>query len=284
MRDKATNRAAKYVFGMLAMGWRGSATHWLRYETAYLILASLSAPLVLSVHTIVSFDFAVSLIPGWHTTIFPPYFVAGAVYAGFAMVLLLAIPVRSMYGLKDLITMRHIDWMCKVTMATGLVVFYGYMCEVFYGWYSGDQYEWFMIMNRFRGPYAPFYWSLILCNGVVPNFFWSHRVRHSIPAVYIISILVSIGMWLERFIIIPASIHRDFLPSSWGIYTPTVWDWGMFLGTMGLFVFLMFLFVRFVPMIAIAEMKDLLHRSEDHHIEHVPPPIHTTADAAAVVD
>jgi Ni/Fe-hydrogenase subunit HybB-like protein len=284
MRDKATNVPAKYVFGMLAMGWRGSATHWLRYETAYLILASLSAPLVLSVHTIVSFDFAVSIIPGWHTTIFPPYFVAGAVYAGFAMVLLLAIPVRAMYGLKDLITMRHIDWMCKVTMATGLVVFYGYMCEVFYGWYSGNQYEWFMIMNRMKGPYAPFYWSLILCNGVVPNFFWSRRVRQSIPAVFIISVLVSIGMWLERFIIIPASLHRDFLPSSWGIYTPSMWDWGMFLGTMGLFVFLMFLFVRFVPMIAIAEMKDLLHRSEEHHADHMPPPIHTTADAAAVVD
>jgi Ni/Fe-hydrogenase subunit HybB-like protein len=282
LRDTAKNRAARVVFGMLAMGWRGASGHWFRYETAYLILAGLSTPLVLSVHTIVSFDFAVSLIPGWHTTIFPPYFVAGAIYAGFAMVLTLAIPVRAMYNLKDLITMKHIDWMAKIMLATGMVVFYGYLTEAFYGWYSGNKYEWFMIKNRAAGPYAPFYWALIVCNGLIPQLMWSPRIRRNIAALFVISLIVSIGMWLERFIIIVTSLHRDFLPSSWGIYTGTIWDWATFLGTIGFFVFMMFLFVRFVPMIAIAEMKDLLHRVSGHHKDDTPPPVHTKP--GAVVD
>jgi molybdopterin-containing oxidoreductase family membrane subunit len=264
LRDRAKHWAAKLLFGMGAMGWRGSARHWQRYEQAYLLLAGLSTPLVLSVHSIVSFDFAVSLIPGWHTTIFPPYFVAGAVYAGFAMVLTLALPIRAWYGLKDLITARHIEWMAKIMLTTGLVVFYGYILEVFYGWYSGNEFELALLRTRFTGPYAPFYWSLIACNGVMPQILWVPRYRRSVPVLFAASLIVSIGMWLERFVIIPMSLHRDFLPSSWGIYTPTVWDWGMFLGTIGFFVMCMFLFIRVLPMINIFEMKDLLaqmHRS-----------------------
>src|SRR5207249_2998446 len=244
--------------GMLAMGWRGSARHWHRYETAYLLLAGLSTPLVLSVHTIVSFDFAVSIIPGWHATIFPPYFVAGAIYAGFAMVLILAIPIRAIYGLEDFITLRHLENMAKLILVTALLVAYGYMMEAFMGWYSANPYEEYMVLNRMRGPYAPLYWSLIACNALAPQVFWLKRARSSIPVLFIVAIIVSIGMWLERFIIVVTSLHRDFLPSSWGMYYPTVWDWATFLGTIGLFVSLIFLFVRFLPMISIFEMCTIL--------------------------
>ncbi len=260
MRDEARNRLAQIVFGILSMGWRGSAGHWFRYETAYLILAGLSTPLVLSVHSIVSFDFAVSIIPGWHTTIFPPYFVAGAIYAGFAMVLILAIPIRAWYGLKDFITMRHLDWMAKFMLGTGLVVFYGYLMEAFYAWYSGNKYEQYMMMNRWVGPYAPLYWALIVCNGITPQFLWSPKVRRNLAMLFTISVVVSIGMWLERFMIVVESLHRDFLPSSWGMYAGTIWDWATFIGTIGFFTFNMFLFIRFVPMINMFEMKDLLHK------------------------
>lgn len=261
MRDRATNKIVKPLFGLLAMGWRGSVKHWHRYEAAYLILAGLSTPLVLSVHSIVSFDFAVSIVPGWNVTVFPPYFVAGAVFAGFAMVLLLAIPVRSWYGLKDLITMKHLDWMAKIMLATGLIVFYGYMLEVFYGWYSGNIYELYLtFQNRMIGPYAWAYWSLIFCNGLAPQILWSPKARRSIPVLFVVSLIVSVGMWLERFVIIPMSLTRDYLPSSWHMYYPTLWDFLMFSGTVGLFLFLMFLFIRFVPMINIFEMKDLLYK------------------------
>ncbi len=260
LRDRARNKAARLLFGIGALGWRGSARHWSRYEAAYLMLAGLSTPLVLSVHSIVSFDFAVSVIPGWHTTVFPPYFVAGAIYAGFAMVLTLAIPIRAWYGLKDFITDKHLDWMAKIMLATGLIVVYGYVMEMFYGWYSGNQYEGFLIRNRMTGPYAPLFWSLLICNGVVPQVLWSKRWRSSTIVLFCVSLVVSVGMWLERFIIIPVSLHRDFLPSSWGMYVPSVWDWGMFIGTLGLFFFLMFLFIRFLPMISIFEMRDLVYR------------------------
>lgn len=273
LRDRARNRIARILFGIGALGWRGSARHWARYEAAYLMLAGLSTPLVLSVHSIVSFDFAVSVLPGWHTTVFPPYFVAGAIYAGFAMVLTLAIPVRAWYGLRDFITDKHLDWMAKIMLATGLIVVYGYIMEMFYGWYSGNPYEGFLIKNRMTGPYAPLFWALLVCNGVVPQVLWSPRWRSSPAVLFTVSLVVSVGMWLERFIIIPVSLHRDFLPSSWGMYVPTVWDWGMFIGTLGLFFFLMFLFIRFLPMISIFEMRDLLHRirgrrdlaTEGHH-------------------
>jgi Ni/Fe-hydrogenase subunit HybB-like protein len=262
-RDEATHPLLKKVYGVAAMGWRGSARHWHRYETAYLILAGLSTPLVLSVHTIVSFDFAVSVLPGWHATIFPPYFVAGAIYAGFAMVLTLAIPLRGMYKLHDFITMRHIENMAKVMLVTGLLVVYGYLCEAFFGWYSANEYEHFMLANRiFHGPYAWTYWLLLLCNFLVPQLLWSRRMRRNVAVVFIVSMFINVGMWLERFVIIVTSLHRDFLPSSWGMYSPTVWDFSMFIGTIGLFFALLFLFIRFLPVISIFEMRTILPEAE----------------------
>jgi Ni/Fe-hydrogenase subunit HybB-like protein len=262
LRDRAKNRVFQVIYGMLSLGWRGSARHWHRYETTYLLLAGLSTPLVLSVHTIVSFDFAVSVIPGWHATIFPPYFVAGAIYAGFAMVLLLTIPLRKFYGLEDFITGRHIRNMSKIMLATGLIVAYGYMMETFIGWYSGNAYDQYLIFNRFKGPYMWLYWALIFCNVAAPQFLWSRRMRHNNTIIWIVSFIVSIGMWLERFIIIPVSLHRDFLPSSWGMYAPTTWDWSMFIGTIGLFFALLFLFIRFLPMISIFEMRTILPQAK----------------------
>ncbi|MFY9233145.1 MAG: NrfD/PsrC family molybdoenzyme membrane anchor subunit [Fimbriimonadaceae bacterium] len=302
LRDRAKNRGTKVVMGMLSLGWRGSAKHWERYEQAYRVLAALSTPLVLSVHSIVSFDFAVSLVPGWHATIFPPYFVAGAVYAGFAMVLTFAIPIRAWYKMKDFITIKHIDWMCKIMLATGLIVFYGYCVEAFYGYYSGNIFEMSMIVNRQFGPYKWYYWTLIICNGIIPQLLWWPGLRKgnmylpglqnlpilgklklwrnlpiigrpstSLAPVWIICMVVSVGMWLERFIIIPISLHRDYLPSSWGFYIPTFWDFAMFAGTIGFFIFMMFLFVRFVPIISIFEMRELLHRYK--HKSHPPEPV-----------
>jgi molybdopterin-containing oxidoreductase family membrane subunit len=262
LRDRARRRAAKIIYGILAMGWRGSARHWHRYETAYLLLAGLATPLVVSVHTVVSFDFAVGIIPGWHTTIFPPYFVAGAIYSGFAMVMTLAIPLRKFYGLEDFITMRHLRNMAKIMLATGLIVAYGYMSETFMAWYSASTFEEFMIKNRMTGPYATWYWSLILCNIAIPQLLWSRRVRGNVPLLFVISLIVNVGMWLERFVIIVTSLHRDFLPSSWGMYSPTFWDWSMFIGTIGLFLSLLFLFIRFLPMISIFEIRTILPQAE----------------------
>jgi Ni/Fe-hydrogenase subunit HybB-like protein len=262
LRDRANSKPFRMLYGMLAMGWRGSARHWHRYETAYLLLAGLATPLVLSVHTIVSFDFAVGIVPGWHATIFPPYFVAGAIYAGFAMVLLLTIPLRRIYGLESFITMRHMHNMAKVMLATGLIVFYGYMIEAFFGWYSGNQYERFMIWNRMHGPYAHYYWTLIFCNGFTPQLLWFKKIRANLLWLWLISVVVSIGMWLERFVIVVTSLHRDFLPSSWGMYQPTQWDWSMFIGTIGFFFALLFLFIRFLPMISIFEMRTILPAAE----------------------
>jgi len=262
MRDRARSRLVQVVYGILAMGWRGSAVHWSRYETSYLLLAGLATPLVISVHTVVSFDFAVSIIPGWHSTIFPPYFVAGAIYAGFAMVLILAIPLRKFYGLEDFITMKHLRNMAKIMLATGLIVAYGYAMEAFFAWYSGNAYEQFMIWNRMRGPYAPIYWALILCNVIAPQFLWFEKIQNSVPGLFIIAIIVSIGMWLERYVIVVTSLHRDFLPSSWDMYSGTIWDWATYIGTIGLFFALIFLFVRVLPAISIFEMRTLLPESE----------------------
>ena len=258
LRDRSQSRAGRIIYGMLAMGWRGSARHWHQYDTAYLLLAGLATPLVVSVHTVVSFDFAISILPGWHTTIFPPYFVAGAIYSGFAMVLTLAIPIRAVYGLQDFITSRHLQNMAKVMLLSGLIVGYGYMTEAFIAWYSADQYEWFVPINRLTGPYAPAYWLLLFCNIVVPQLLWFRRVRTNVPALFVISLVVNVGMWLERFIIIVTSLHRDFLPSSWGMYAPTFWDLSTFAGTIGLFLALLFLFLRFLPMISIFEMRTML--------------------------
>jgi len=262
LRDRAVSRPWKMLYGALAMGWRGSARHWHRYETAYLLLAGLSTPLVLSVHTVVSFDFATSVIPGWHSTFFPPYFVAGAVYAGFAMVLTLAIPVRWYFGLDDFITARHLDNMAKILLVTGLIVGYAYLMEPFYAWYSGNQYERFMIVNRATGPYKYFFWALILCNILAPIALWFKRVRVSPLVLFIVAMFVNVGMWLERYVIIVVSLHRDYLPSSWGMYNATRWDWMAFVGTIGLFLTLLFLFIRFLPMISIFEMRTLLPEAE----------------------
>src|SRR5580692_6306160 len=262
LRDSAKQRWKAVIYGVLSMGWRNSARHWQRYEKAGLLLAGLSTPLVVSVHTVVSFDFAVAMIPGWHTTIFPPYFVAGAIYSGFAMVLTLMIPVRKFYGLEDIITLRHLNNMAKVTLATGLIVAYGYTFEAFYGYYSADKYEKFMIWNRMFGPYAIFYWCLILCNVITPQFLWFKKIRTTPIILWCISIVVNIGMWLERFVIVITSLHRDFLPSSWSMYHGTIWDYATFYGTLGLFLSLIFLFIRFLPVISITEMRELVYESQ----------------------
>jgi molybdopterin-containing oxidoreductase family membrane subunit len=258
LRDRSQSRVGRVIYGMLSLGWRGSAMHWHRYETAYLLLAGLATPLVVSVHTVVSFDFAVAIVPGWHTTIFPPYFVAGAIYSGFAMVLTLAIPIRAVYGLEDFITLQHLQNMSKVMLATGLIVAYGYLTEAFIAWYGGNLYEGFMLYNRMTGPYAFYYWALITCNVILPQVLWFKRIRTSVPALFVMSLIVNTGMWLERFIIIVTSLSRDFLPSSWGAFKPTFWDYSTFVGTIGLFVTLIFLFVRFLPMISIFEMRTIL--------------------------
>jgi molybdopterin-containing oxidoreductase family membrane subunit len=258
LRDRAQNQLVKVVYGFFAVGWRGSARHWANYEIAYLILAGLSTPLVLSVHTVVSFDFAAGLVPGWHATIFPPYFVAGAIYAGFAMVLTLAIPLRKAYGLEDFITMRHIENMAKVMLATSLIVAYGYSMEAFMAWYSGNTYERFMMWNRMFGPYGWSYWLLIFCNVFVINTLWIKKLRTNTVYLFVVSLIVGVGMWLERFVIIVTSLHRDFLPSSWGSYSGTPWDYSMFFGTIGLFLTLFFLFIRFLPTISIFEMRTLV--------------------------
>jgi Ni/Fe-hydrogenase subunit HybB-like protein len=263
LRDRSKNRAAKIIYGMLSMGWRGSAVHWQRHETASLLLAGLATPLVISVHTIVSFDFAFAIVPGWHATIFPPYFVAGAIYAGFAMVLTLSIPVRRLFHLEDFITMRHLDNMGKVMLATALVVGYGYMMETFTAFYSGDPYERFMILNRMTGPYAPAYWSLIVCNIIAPQFLWFRKIRSRVGALFTIAMFVNVGMWLERFIIVVTSLHRDFLPSSWRMYYPTRWDIFTYFGTIGLFLFLVFLFIRYLPLISIFEMRALVAEEDE---------------------
>lgn len=260
LRDKSTNRTAKVIFAMLAVGWRGANRHWHRYEQAYLLLAGLSTPLVLSVHSIVSLDFAVSVVSGWNPTFFPPYFVAGAVYAGFAMVLLVAIPLRNIYGWKELITMNHIDWMAKIMLSLGLVVGYSYIAEAFFGWYSGTSSELALTNWRFYGPYNKAYWALILCNVVIPQLMWSPKLRRNLVAVFAVSCVVSIGMWLERFVIIPMSLLRNYLPSSDYNYYPTKWDYLTYAGTIGLFFFLMWMFIRFLPVINMFEIKDLLHK------------------------
>src|SRR5437660_1864760 len=249
LRDRSSSRTGRVVYGILAMGWRGSAIHWHRYEMAYLLLAGLATPLVVSVHTVVSFDFAVSIVPGWHTTIFPPYFVAGAIYSGFAMVMVLAIPIRAVYGLEDFITMRHLDNMAKVMLATGLIVAYGYLVENFMSWYSAERYERFITLNRWTGPYAPVYWALILTNILIPQALWLKRVRMNVKMLWVIAMVVNIGMWPERFIIVVVCLHRDFLNSSWGMYYPTKWDWMTYIGTIGMFLTFMWLFVRVLPMV-----------------------------------
>jgi len=265
LRDRARNKIRQWIFGILSLGWRGSAHHWKHYEMAYLILAGLSTPLVLSVHTIVSFDFAVSVIPGWHTTIFPPYFVAGAIFSGFAMVITLMVIARQTLHLEDLITMKHLENMCKVILATGSIVGYAYAVEFFTAFFSGNPYERFTFINRAVGPYAWAVWTMFTCNVFAPQLFWFKKIRTSIPAMFAISIVVNIGMWFERFVIIVTSLHRDYLPASWGYFRPTAIDVLTFAGSIGLFLTLFLLFARFLPIIAVSEVKSVLHAQESGH-------------------
>jgi len=266
LRDRAKNKWVAMIYGSLALGWRGSARHWSRYKSAYMLLAALATPLVVSVHTVVSLDFAASVIPGWHATIFPPYFVAGAIFSGFAMVVTLCVPLRAWYGLKDFITIRHLDNMAKIILATGMIVGYGYAMEFFIAWYSGNPYEEFLLLDaRPFGTYSNAYRCMILCNVGIPQLLWVPAIRRNPVLLWVISIFVNIGMWLERYVIVVTSLSQDFLPSSWANYNPTIWDVATFLGTIGLFTFLLFLFVRVLPAIAVAEMRELVH--EKHH-EH----------------
>jgi Ni/Fe-hydrogenase subunit HybB-like protein len=279
MRDRATTKARRFAYGLFSLGWRGSTRHWQHYEKAYLLLAGLATPLVLSVHTIVSFDFAVSQLPGWHTTIFPPYFVAGAIFSGFAMVLTLLIPIRKWYGLEHIITTKHLENMAKIILLTGSMVGYAYAMEFFIAWYSGNPYETFAFINRAFGPYWWAYWIMVSCNVITPQLVWFKSIRRSPTALFILSIFVNIGMWFERFVITVTSLSRDFLPSSWDYYTATIWDAGMLIGSFGLFFTLFCLFIRYLPMIAIAEIKAVLpaanphppdsdHGSDDHGAKH----------------
>jgi molybdopterin-containing oxidoreductase family membrane subunit len=266
LRDRACvmrKGFARVAYGLLALGWRGEARHWARYESAYLLLAGLATPLVISVHSVVSLDFAIGNTPGYHSTIFPPYFVAGALFSGFAMVLTLAIPLRHFFGLHDFITPRHLANAAKVMLATSLIVAYGYAAEIFTAFYSGDEFEQYMTVNRWTGPYAPVYWSMIVCNVAVPQLLWWRRIRHGVLALFCLSLVVNLGMWMERFLIVVTSLHRDFMPSAWGMFYPTLWDWVHLLGSIALFVWLFLLFIRFLPAISIAEMRELVHESAE---------------------
>ncbi|MDX9758862.1 MAG: NrfD/PsrC family molybdoenzyme membrane anchor subunit [Bacteroidota bacterium] len=267
-RDRATTRIRKAIFGVLALGWRWANRQWKHYELAYLMLAGLATPLVLSVHSVVSTDFATSLIPGWHTTIFPPYFVAGAIFSGFGMVLTLAIIARRVFHLENLITIDHFEKMNKIILVTGSMVGYAYIMEFFIAWYSGNIYEVFTFVNRGFGNYAWAYWIMFLCNVITPQLFWFRKFRRSIPIMFTLSIFVNIGMWFERFVITVTSLSRDFLPSSWDYYAPTAWDVLTFVGSFGLFFTLFLLFLRFLPMIAISEVKGVMPEADPHHYEH----------------
>lgn len=258
LRDRSTSRWKQILFGIGALGWRGSAIHWQRYKMTYLLLAGLAAPLVLSVHSVVSFDFSVALTPGWHSTIFPPFFVAGAIYSGFAMVLNIIIPVRKIYGLQAFITARTLNNMANVMLVVGLIVTYGYATEAFMGWFSGEAAERYLIYNRALGPYAWSYWALMLCNVVVPQALWSRTVRMNPVLLFVVALFINVGMWLERFTIVIISLSREFSPSKWGMYYPTFWDYATFAGTLGLFFTLLFLFIRFLPMISMTEVRELV--------------------------
>jgi len=264
LRDRAKTRAKQITYGVLAMGWRGSARHWQRHQMAYLLLAGLATPLVLSVHSVVSFDFSVAMLPGWHSTIFPPYFVAGAIYSGFAMVLNLLIPVRKLYHLESVITLRHMNNAANVMLVTGMMVAYGYIMEAFMAWYSGDIFEQSMMANRMLGPYGWVFWLLMLFNVLVPQALWSRRVRTNLVALFLVALSVNVGMWVERFVIVVTSLHRDFVPSSWGMYYPTVWDLATLFGSVGLFLTLLFLFARFLPMISMSEVRELVAESQEN--------------------
>jgi molybdopterin-containing oxidoreductase family membrane subunit len=271
LRDRSPTKLKQAIYGFFSLGWTGSSRHWHRFERAYLILAALATPLVLSVHSVVSFDFATSQLPGWHTTIFPPYFVAGAVFGGFAMVLTLAIPARQFFGLKDIISLRHLDNMAKVLLATGLIVGYAYSVEFFTAWYSGGMWERFAFINRAFGPYRWAFFLMVFCNVVAPQFLWSKTLRNNLGVLFAVAMCVNCGMWFERFVIIVISLTRDFLPSSWGHYSPTWVDLGMLAGSFGLFFTFFLLFCRYLPMVAMAEVKTVMPQAHAHPEKHARP-------------
>jgi Ni/Fe-hydrogenase subunit HybB-like protein len=265
LRDRTKNKIKKLIYSILSLGWRHSSRHWNHYEMAYLILAGFATPLVLSVHTIVSFDFAVSIMPGWHTTIFPPYFVAGAVFSGFAMVQNVLILIRKVFKFEHIITLDTLEKMNKVMLVTGMMVGYAYIMEFFISWYSGNQFERFVFLNRALGPYAWSYWIMVSCNVLFIQLFWFRKIRRSIPVMFIIGVLVNVGMWFERFVIVVTSLSRDYLPSSWGMYIPTIFDIGILIGSFGLFFTLIFLFIRTLPVVSIAEVKAVLPKSQSSY-------------------
>ncbi len=268
LRNYVKSKIAKAVYGVLSLGWTGSTRSWHHYEIAYMILAGISTPLVLSVHSVVSMDFTVGIMPGWHTTIFPPYFVAGAIFSGFAMVMTLLLIVREVMDLKQFITLKHLDNMNRIMLATGMMVGYAYSMEMFIAWYSGNPWEKWVFINRAFGDYAWAYWTMVTCNVVSPQVFWFKKLRRSIPLMFVISIFINIGMWFERFTIIATSLHHDFLPASWGYYSPTWVEISIFIGTFGIFLSLFLLFAKFVPVIAIAEVKSILPGSQPSHANH----------------
>ncbi len=265
LRDRTVSKIKKTIYSVFSLGWRHSNRHWQHYEKAYIILAGISTPLVLSVHSIVSFDFATSILPGWHSTIFPPYFVAGAIFSGFAMVVTVMVFVRKVFDMEQIITINHLDRMNKILLATGMMVGYAYLMEFFIAWYSGVQYEQFAFINRAFGPYAWAYWIMVSCNVFIPQLFWFRKIRRSIPIMFVIVILVNVGMWFERFVIIVTSLHRDFLPSSWGYYTPTLIDLGILLGSFGLFFTLVLLFARTLPVVSMSEVKAVSPNGQPSH-------------------
>jgi Ni/Fe-hydrogenase subunit HybB-like protein len=265
LRDRTTSKIKKTIYSIFSLGWRHSNRHWQHYERAYLILAGFATPLVLSVHTIVSFDFAVSVLPGWHSTIFPPYFVAGAVFSGFAMVQNVLIFVRQSFKLKHIITLNHLEKMNQIMIVTGSMVAYSYVMEFFISWYSGNQFERFVVINRALGPYAWAFWVMVSCNVLAPQLFWIRKIRRSIPAMFVIGVLVNVGMWFERFVIIITSLHRDFLPSSWGMYYPTIYDIGILAGSFGLFFTLILIFIRVLPVVSISETKAVTEGAQPGH-------------------
>jgi Ni/Fe-hydrogenase subunit HybB-like protein len=262
LRDRARSKIRKYVYGVLSLGWTGSARAWRHHECAYLLFAGIATPLVLSVHSVVSFDFASAVLPGWHTTIFPPYFVAGAIFSGMALVTTLVVIMRRMFHLEHVITTSHLSVMNKITIATSLMVGYAYLIEIFVAWFSGNIYEYYALVNRALGPYAWGYWIMVACNVVIPQLLWIRKIRISPLLMYPIVILVNVGMWMERFVIIASSLHRDFLPSSWDYFKPTWVDVGLFTGSIGVFLTLVLLFVRFLPSVPVAEVKSVLPGSQ----------------------
>lgn len=251
----------------MALGWRGASRHWHYYRKAYLLLAGLATPLVVSVHSIVSYDFSASILPGWHSTLSPPYFVAGAAYSGLAMVILITIILRAAFRLEDFITTRHFDNMAKIMLAMGLVVAYCYLMETFFAWYSANEYQAHDAAERAFGIYAPMFWAQVVCNAMVPQLLWLGRVRRNLPLLFIISLIICTGMWFERYVIVVTSLHRDFQPSSWGVYSATLWDWAVFAGSFGLFLSFMFLFVRFLPAASMSELRKLVARPKEKENE-----------------